>query len=156
MPIERAPEAMIALREVTRTFAGRVAVDHVSLVVEAGRTHVLLGSSGCGKSTILRLILGLLRPDSGEVVVDRAAVPLMGYVVQEGALYSHLTAARNVTLPARAQGWTNERQAARLAALADLVGLDRGLLDHYPAQLSGGQRQRVGLMRALMLDPSIL
>jgi osmoprotectant transport system ATP-binding protein len=156
VPIERAPEAMIALREVTKTFAGRVAVDHVSLVVEAGRTHVLLGSSGCGKSTILRLILGLLRPDSGEVVVDQAAVPLMGYVVQEGALYAHLTAARNVTLPGRAQGWTVERQAARLEALADLVGLDRRLLDHYPAQLSGGQRQRVGLMRALMLDPSIL
>jgi osmoprotectant transport system ATP-binding protein len=153
--IERAPEAMIALRDVTKTFGGRVAVDHVSLVVEAGRTHVLLGSSGSGKSTILRLILGLLRPDSGEIVVD--AVPVrLGYVVQEGALFPHLTAARNVTLPARAEGWTEERQATRLAALAELVGLDRGLLDHYPAQLSGGQRQRVGLMRALMLDPPIL
>jgi osmoprotectant transport system ATP-binding protein len=157
VPIERAPEAMIALREVTKTFAGRVAVDHVSLVVEAGRTHVLLGSSGCGKSTILRLILGLLRPDSGEVVIGPSATGRrMGYVVQDGALYAHLTAARNVTLPARAEGWTAERQAARLTTLADLVGLDRRLLDHYPAQLSGGQRQRVGLMRALMLDPSVL
>lgn len=156
---------MIALREVTKTFAGRVAVDHVSLVVEVGRTHVLLGSSGSGKSTILRLTLGLLRPDAGDVVVDGVAVTpgvrratsrRMGYVVQEGALYPHLTAARNVTLPARAEGWTEERQAARVAVLADLVGLDRGLLDLYPVQLSGGQRQRVGLMRALMLDPPVL
>jgi osmoprotectant transport system ATP-binding protein len=156
---------MIALRDVTKTFATRVAVDHVSLMVEAGRTHVLLGSSGCGKSTILRLILGLLRPDGGEVVVDGVAVSggvrremsrRLGYVVQEGALYPHLTGARNVTLPARADGWTEERQTARLTSLADLVGLDRSLLDHYPAELSGGQRQRVGLMRALMLDPPVL
>jgi osmoprotectant transport system ATP-binding protein len=145
---------MIALREVTKTFGGRVAVDHVSLAVEAGRTHVLLGSSGSGKSTILRLILGLLRPDSGEIRVD--GVRRMGYVVQEGALYPHLTAARNITLPARAGGWAAQRQAARLTALAELVGLERRLLELYPAQLSGGQRQRVGLMRALMLDPPIL
>jgi osmoprotectant transport system ATP-binding protein len=154
---------MIALRDVTKTFAGRVGIDHVSLTVEAGSTHVLLGSTGSGKSTILRLILGLLRPDAGEIVVagvtmtrGRRPPRRPGYVVQEGALYPHLTAARNVALPARAEGWPEERQASRLAALADLVGLDRGLLDLYPAQLSGGQRQRVGLMRALMLDPPVL
>jgi osmoprotectant transport system ATP-binding protein len=130
-----------------------MAVDHVSLVVTAGTTHVLLGSSGCGKSTILRLILGLLQPDSGEVIVEARS---MGYVVQEGALYPHLTAARNVTLPARARGWSEERRAARLATLTAVVGLERDLLDRYPAQLSGGQRQRVSLMRALMLDPPVL
>ncbi len=156
---------MIALHEVTRRFGHRVAVDRVSLTVPAGTTHVLLGSSGSGKSTILRLVLGLLDPDGGAIVVDgmvvgpatRAAVrQRIGYVVQEGALYPHLTAARNATLPARAQGWPAARGRARLAELADLVGLDRGLLDLYPVQLSGGQRQRVGLMRALMLDPPIL
>ncbi len=131
-----------------------MAVDRVTLVVEAGSTHVLLGSTGSGKSTILRLILGLLQPDTGEVLVD--GVRRMGYVVQEGALYPHLTAAGNVVLPARAEGWTRERQAARLATLADLVGLERSLLDRPPAELSGGQRQRVGLMRALMLDPPVL
>jgi len=146
-------DPVIALRDVTRTFGGRAAVDHVSLVVAAATTHVLLGSSGSGKSTILRLILGLLQPDAGEVSVQTRS---MGYVVQEGALYPHLTAARNVTLPARAQGWPDERRAARLAALASLVGFERDLLDRYPAQLSGGQRQRVSLMRALMLDPPVL
>jgi osmoprotectant transport system ATP-binding protein len=146
---------MIALRHVTKRFGGRVAVDDVSLTVPEGTTHVLLGSSGSGKSTILRLILGLLRPDSGEVVVEaNGARP--GYVVQEGALYPHLTAARNVTLPARAAGWMEERQVARLGALAELVGLDRDLLALHPAELSGGQRQRVSLMRALMLDPAVL
>jgi osmoprotectant transport system ATP-binding protein len=156
---------MIALRNVTKTFGSRLAVDHVSLTVEAGSTHVLLGSSGCGKSTILRLILGLLLPDEGDVIVADMAVGngvtrdvarQIGYVVQEGALYPHLTAARNVTLPARAQGWAEARMAARLDTLAALAGLEPGLLDLYPTQLSGGQRQRVGLMRALMLDPPVL
>ena len=97
---------MIALRHVTKRFGTRVALDDISLTVEPGRTHVLLGSSGSGKSTILRIVLGLLRPDAGDVTVDTdgAAGPPtrhIGYVVQEGALYPHLTAARNVMLPAR-------------------------------------------------------
>ncbi|HZF06395.1 MAG TPA: ATP-binding cassette domain-containing protein [Patescibacteria group bacterium] len=145
---------MIALRNVTKRFGGRVALDDVSLTVEPGATHVLLGSSGAGKSTILRLILGLLRPDGGEVRVEPTAP--MGYVVQEGALYPHLPAARNVALPARAANWSAERQAARLDALAALVGLEPELMARYPHQLSGGQRQRVSLMRALMLDPPVL
>jgi osmoprotectant transport system ATP-binding protein len=126
----------------------------VSLTVETGETHVLLGSSGSGKSTILKLILGLLRPDAGNVRVDPAAP--MGYVVQEGALYPHLTAARNVTLPARAAGWSRASQAARLEELATLVGLEPPLLGLYPHQLSTGQRQRAGLLRALILDPPVL
>ena len=80
----------------------------------------------------------------------------MGYVVQEGALYPHLSAGRNVVLPARAANWSAERQAARLDALAALVGLEPELMARYPHQLSGGQRQRVSLMRALMLDPPVL
>jgi osmoprotectant transport system ATP-binding protein len=147
---------MIALRNVTKTFGSRAAVRDVTLVVEAAHTHVLLGSSGSGKSTILRLILGLLQPDTGQVIVGGNERLPIGYVVQEGALYPHLTAGQNVVLPARAQGWDAERQLARLADLVELVGLDRSLMDSYPAQLSGGQRQRVSLMRALMLDPSVL
>src|SRR6266478_4119993 len=105
---------MIALRDVTKTFGARVAVDHVSLALEPGTTRILLGSSGSGKSTILRLVLGLLAPDTGEILVDdvvvsrgtrRDALRRMGYVVQDGALYPHMTAAENATLAARAEGW---------------------------------------------------
>jgi len=145
---------MIALRHVSKRFGGRIALDDVSLTVDAGTTHVLLGSTGSGKSTILKLILGLLRPDAGEVRVEPTA--RIGYVVQDGALFPHLTIAGNATLPARAAGWSGEQQAARLAALAALVGLERSLLDRYPHQLSGGQRQRAGVLRALILDPPVL
>ena len=145
---------MIALRHVSKRFAGRVALDDVSLTVESGTTHVLLGSTGSGKSTILKIILGLLRPDSGDVRVEPLA--RIGYVVQEGALFPHLTIARNVTLPARAAGWSDARQAARLAALATLVDLETPLLERYPHQLSSGQRQRAGVARALVLDPPVL
>ena len=146
---------MITLRHVTKRLGGRVVVEDVSLTVGAGATHVLLGSSGSGKSTILRMMLGLLRPDAGEVIVEGDGRRI-GYVVQEGALYPHLTVARNVALPARAASWEVERERARLAELAQLVGLENELLERYPGELSGGQRQRVSLMRALMLDPPIL
>ena len=152
---------MIVLRHVVKRFGAHVALDDVSLTVEPGRTHVLLGSSGAGKSTILKIILGLVRPDAGDVSLDTDAADgpptrRIGYVVQDGALYPHLTAARNVTLPARAAGWSAERQAARLSALATLVELAPDLMQRYPHELSGGQAQRVSLMRALMLDPPVL
>ena len=145
---------MIALRHVSKQFDGRVALDDVSLTVEAGLTHVLLGSTGSGKSTILKIILGLIRPDSGEVRVEPAA--RIGYVVQDGALYPHLTVAQNARLPARAAGWSDGAQRARLDTLTPLVGLESSLLPLYPHQLSSGQRQRVGLLRALMLEPPVL
>jgi osmoprotectant transport system ATP-binding protein len=156
---------MIALHDVSKTFGSRVVVDRVSLEIAPGTTEILLGSTGSGKSTLLRLILGLLLPDRGDIAVEGVPVTAatrdevlrrIGYVVQEGALYPHLTAAANVTLPARADGWAPGRASARLAVLADVVGLEPRLLAHYPAQLSGGQRQRVGMMRALMLDPPVL
>jgi osmoprotectant transport system ATP-binding protein len=156
---------MIRLENVTRTFGEVVAVDHLSATFEVGRTHVLLGSSGCGKSTILRLILGLISPDSGAIRIDghvldgsmRRRLPgRMGYVVQEGGLYPHLSAARNVSLAAEAMGWREEATRARVSELATLVGFDDGILRLYPNELSGGQRQRVGLMRSLMLDPPVL
>jgi osmoprotectant transport system ATP-binding protein len=158
-------DPMIQLENVTRTFDGVVAVDRVSALFESGRTHVLLGSSGCGKSTILRLVLGVIAPDSGAVRVDGEIVDAstgpglsgrMGYVVQEGGLYPHLTAYRNVSLAAEARRWSEERIRARVGELATLVGFDDAVLRVYPDELSGGQRQRVSLMRALMLDPQIL
>jgi osmoprotectant transport system ATP-binding protein len=156
---------MITLRNVTQSFGAIRAVDDVSLDVPEATTHVLLGSSGSGKSTILRMILGLVRPDAGEVEVagvrvseaTRATVARhVGYVVQEGALYPHLTGFANVALPAEVQRWPRPRIEERVQRLARMVGLAPATLAHHPAELSGGERQRVGLMRALMLDPPVL
>jgi osmoprotectant transport system ATP-binding protein len=155
---------MVGLRHVSKRFGPVVALDDVSLDVAPGTTHVLLGPSGSGKSTLLRVLLGLVAPDAGQVQVDgvrpgegrRALAGRVGYVVQEGGLYPHLTAGDNVRLPAEAAGWSRTRTDERVRALAALVGFDDGILDRYPAELSGGQRQRVGLMRALVLDPPLL
>ena len=156
---------MINLDNVTKTFGSRVAVDQVSLNFEHQRTHVLLGSSGCGKTTILRLILGLLMPDTGSIHIDGTIVNAttqamlvkkMGYVVQDGGLFPHLNAYRNVTLAAEAQQWPKDRVRQRVQHLSTMVGFDDAVLQRYPSQLSGGQRQRVGLMRSLMLDPPVL
>ena len=156
---------MIELREVSKRFGDRVALDGVSIDVQPGTVHVLLGSSGSGKSTVLRVVLGLVAPDEGQVRVDgtpvneatrSTLVKGMGYVVQDGGLYPHLTAFDNVALPAQVSGWPAARTRARAAELGEMVGLDEDTLRRYPRELSGGQRQRVGLMRALMLDPPIL
>ena len=156
---------MIILREVSKRFGDHQALDGVSLAVTSHTTHVLLGGSGSGKSTLLRLVLGLVDADTGEIAVDgvpvgpatRAEIQRrIGYVVQEGALYPHLTAARNVGLPARARGWPAAAIEARVGELARIVDFRRPLLDRYPSELSGGQRQRVSLMRALVLDPPVL
>jgi osmoprotectant transport system ATP-binding protein len=161
----RADHDMIELRGVRKVLAGREVLCPTDLTIPAGRVTVLLGPSGCGKSTLLRLVLGLIRPDGGTVVFDGqpltphvalAARRRMGYVVQDGGLFPHLTAAGNATLLARYLGWPHDKIAGRLAELATLVRLPNELLSRYPAQLSGGQRQRVGLMRALMLDPAVL
>ena len=158
-------EAMIALRHVTKRFGGRPAVDDVSVEFPGRTTHVVLGSSGCGKSTLLRLILGLVTPEAGEITVDGTPVGAatragllqrMGYVVQEGGLYPHLTAYENAALAAEPHRWSPARVRERVGALAEMVGFDEAILRLYPAELSGGQRQRAGLMRALMLDPPIL
>jgi len=156
---------MIEVRDVTKSFGPNRVLDRVTVTVPAGRTTVLLGPSGGGKSTLLRVMNGLVWPDSGEVsfggrpLTPNNARPirhLMGYVVQDGGLFPHLTAAGNITLLARHLGVDHTRIRTGLVALSELARMPAELLDRYPAELSGGQRQRVGLMRALMLDPAVL
>jgi osmoprotectant transport system ATP-binding protein len=156
---------LLQLVGAAKGFGGVEALAPTTLAVHAGETVVLIGPSGSGKSTLLRLMVGLLRPDAGsvrfgEVQLGPATLPEIrrhiGYVIQEGGLFPHLTARDNATLMARHLRWPAARIQARLVELAALVRLPPALLDRYPAQLSGGQRQRVGLMRALMLDPDLL
>jgi osmoprotectant transport system ATP-binding protein len=156
---------MIELNAVTKRYGQEVAVREVSLRIPAEQTTVLIGPSGSGKSTLLRLIIGLTRPDTGTVSVDgqslttanvRALRHRMGYVIQEGGLFPHLTGRANAALMARHLGWATDRIDARVEELTELVQLAPDRLDQYPTELSGGQRQRVSLMRALMLDPDVL
>ncbi len=156
---------MFELKAVSKSFAGTPALSGVDLTLSAGTTTALIGPSGCGKSTLLRLLIGLLQPSSGEVRFDgqpltprslAAARQRIGYVIQDGGLFPHLSARDNVALMARHLGWPVERIDARLETLRALTHFPASGLDRYPAELSGGQNQRVALMRALMLDPEAL
>ena len=155
---------MLVLDDVRKSYRGSAVLHRVDARFEPGVT-VVIGPSGSGKSTLLRLLAGLEVPDTGRVVVDgqtlapvnlRAHRRRLGYVIQEGGLFPHLTARGNVTLMARYLkrdvDWIVEREEA----LAAMTHLSPGLLDRYPTELSGGERQRVALMRALMLEPGVL
>jgi osmoprotectant transport system ATP-binding protein len=156
---------VIALEGLTKKYGATTALAPTTLHFEEGETTALIGPSGCGKSTLLRIIAGLVVPDAGRVVIDgRTLDPqnadaerrAMGYVIQDGGLFPHLTAEGNVTLVARWLGQDEAAIRARVDALTDMVRLPRALLTRYPRALSGGERQRVSLMRALMLDPKLL
>ena len=156
---------MIALENVSKRYANRIALRPLNLVFERARTTALIGPSGCGKSTLLRMIVGLVRPDTGRVLIDGRCLTddnidalrhEIGYVIQEGGLFPHLTGEQNVTLLARELAVEAGARRDRVRELAELVRLPLEILARYPQQLSGGQRQRVSLMRALMLDPPVL
>lgn len=156
---------MFTLEQASKRYDGSVALDAVDLRIRAGGVTALIGPSGAGKSTLLRLLIGLEWPDTGAVRFD--GEPLrregllahrrrIGYVIQEGGLFPHLSAIGNIGLLARTLGWAAARIQARARELADLCQLPFDALRRYPTELSGGQRQRVGLIRALMLDPKVL
>lgn len=156
----------IEFRSVTKQFPdGTVAVDDFSLVLPAHKTTVFVGSSGCGKTTLLRMINRLIEPTSGEITIDgepiqnRDPVRLrrgIGYVMQNAGLLPHFTVIDNVATVPRLNGTPRAEARRRALELLDIVGLDRALADRYPRQLSGGQQQRVGVARGLAADPNIL
>ncbi|HEX7663273.1 MAG TPA: ATP-binding cassette domain-containing protein [Polyangiaceae bacterium] len=157
--------AAVALDAVEKSFGDRRVLAPTTLAVDAGKRLALIGPSGCGKSTLLKMILGLVVPDAGTVHVGgervthesaRALRRRIGYVIQDGGLFPHLTARENVTLVARLDGKSAKELEPRVTELADLVGLSAAHLGRRPRALSGGERQRVGLMRALLLDPDVL
>jgi osmoprotectant transport system ATP-binding protein len=156
---------MLILNNVTKSFKHIEAVKSIDLTVDHGKTTVLIGPSGCGKSTILRLIIGLISPDSGSIMLNEERIlpetamrlrRKMGYVIQEGGLFPHMTSYQNITMMASYSGWDPKKIESRLNQLVELTQFPLDGLKRYPAQLSGGQRQRVSLMRSLMLDPELL
>ncbi len=161
---------MIQLERVNRNFEQDgnqvLAVQDLSLDIRKGETLCLIGSSGCGKTTTLRLLNRLLDPTDGRIMLDgqdtstmepTALRRRMGYVVQRGGLFPHLTVRANVGLLCTLEKWGKPRTEQRVSELLELVRLPLGEFgDRFPSELSGGQRQRVGVARALALDPEIL
>jgi osmoprotectant transport system ATP-binding protein len=156
---------MIELQGVSKSFGGVAILPTLNLSLHGHRTTVLIGPSGCGKSTLLRLIVGLIRPDTGTISIDGAILSpetatsvrrSLGYVIQDGGLFPHLSARENAALMARHLGWKSAAIEARLHELAELTRFPIDGLDRFPTQVSGGQRQRVSLIRALMLDPTVI
>ena len=159
--------AEIVFDRVTKRYAGRegAALQDLSLEIPAGTFCVLVGPSGGGKTTALKLINRLVDFDEGDVRIDGRSVrelPVVelrrgiGYVIQQIGLFPHMTVGDNVATVPRLLGWPKARMRERTAELLELVGLEQGDAERYPQQLSGGQRQRVGLARALAADPPVL
>jgi len=157
---------LVEFRNVSYEVGGRQILSEVNFTVEAGETLVLLGRSGSGKTTALKMTNGMLFPTRGQVLVEGRPTtdwdPIrlkrrIGYVIQEVGLFPHFTVARNVGLVPRLEGWEPPRIAARVRELLAIVGLDPDtFLLRHPHQLSGGQRHRVGVARALAADPPLL
>ena len=159
---------LVEFKDVSFSHAAAAApvISHLNLDVHEGETLVLLGKSGCGKTTTLKLINRLLVPPSGQVLVEGKSTndwdPIRlrrrtGYVIQEGGLFPHFSIARNVGLVPTLEGWDGARIKARVDELLSLVGLEpKEFAERYPGELSGGQRQRVGVARALAAEPPLL
>lgn len=158
----------ILLDQVTKRYPGQAkpAVDGITLEIPAGKIVMLVGPSGCGKTTTLKMINRLIEPTEGRIVVGDDDVTKidgdelrrrMGYVIQAGGLFPHMTVAANIAVVPKMLGWSKDRIAARVDELLELVSLDPDTYrDRYPRELSGGQQQRVGVARALAADPPVL
>jgi len=156
---------MISIRGLQKSLGGKAILRGFDLEVQDGETVALLGLSGSGKTTILKCLCGILLPDQGSITFDGVLLTAesrtqlrqrMGYVIQDGGLFPHLTLKQNLTIVGEEAKLREVEIEAKVKELAQLVKLPLEILNRYPKQVSGGQRQRVGLMRSLFLDPSYL
>jgi osmoprotectant transport system ATP-binding protein len=156
---------MLKLQNIDKSFEGKPVLSDVNLTVPQGATHALIGSSGPGKTTLLRITLGLIPFDKGYVKIDGQALlsftqvewaDRIGYVPQDGGLFPHLSGINNVALVAKLRGWPKSRIETRVEELRKLVDLDPKILSRFPREMSGGQKQRVSIMRAAMMDPAVM
>ena len=159
--------AEIVFDRVTKRYEGRdqAAVENLSLTIPAGEICVLVGPSGAGKTTAMKLVNRLIELDEGDITIDGTSIRDqdvvelrrgIGYVIQQIGLFPHMTVGDNIGVVPRLLGWPKKRIRERTAELIELVGLEAGDVERYPSQLSGGQRQRVGLARALAADPNVM
>lgn len=156
---------MLKLSNVSKSYQGQLVLQSTTIQFPSEQTSILLGTSGCGKSTLLRLMIGLVLPDEGTIefagnqITEKNIEQIrlrVGYMIQDGGLFPHLTVEQNITILARHLGWLNDTISARTNELIELVDLQPEILTRFPGQLSGGQQQRVALMRALFLNPDVL
>lgn len=157
---------MIEVLNITKSFNGNVVVDNVSFLVNDGETFVILGTSGCGKTTLLKMINLLIEPDSGVVKISGKDIKEekpevlrrhIGYVIQNIGLFPHWTVEQNISIVPKLLGWEKGEISKRVHTLLELVDLSpKEFLKRFPGELSGGQKQRVGIARALASDPPIV
>lgn len=156
---------MISLQNVVKSFGNTTAVDNISFEVNESETVILLGTSGCGKTTTLRMINRLTETSSGKILVDKKDIKKIpseelrrniGYVLQHNGLFPHYTIAENIGIVPQLLKWPQQKINNRISELLEQVHLPQNILSLYPQQLSGGQQQRVGLARALASDPRVL
>ena len=163
---EKGGAAAVAFEHVSKRFGDANAVDDVNLAIAEGMFVTIIGSSGCGKTTLLKMVNALVMPDEGEVLVHGRATsnadPIglrrnIGYAIQGSVLFPHLTVEQNIAyVPTLLNSGDEDRTEAAVKKWMDIIGLPRDIMDRYPAELSGGQAQRVGIARSLAASPDIL
>lgn len=156
---------MIRIKGITKEYESHRALNCVSADILESSTTVLIGPSGCGKSTLIRMLVGLIEPDKGEIVYENQHLSQMdlqllrhriGYVIQEGGLFPHLSIENNISIMGQNLKWSSNQIKSRIRELCDLTQFPCEALQRFPREISGGQRQRVSLMRALFLNPDYL
>ena len=157
---------MIEIKDVSKSYRDKLILRSINLVFESGQFIVIIGSSGCGKTTLLKLINKLLPMDKGDILIDGVSIKSIpdtklrrkiGYVIQDGGLFPHFTVKENLEIVLKIEGMSKEKREERVLELMDMVNLDpKVFANSYPCQLSGGQKQRVGVARAFATDSNLI